>query len=239
VNTKTLAKQYHLLTAEERFRLIAAAGARGDTVEQDRLGKASPHVSFSTRDYTPWARAFDEIATITFMELLEDAAKYRDCHERWSNEVEMMKDEDEKEEEGDEEAADESEADLATPEADTDAPEERSNATRFLDLFLAQGFFLKTKADGWKLFCDRFGIPPFALWELYPGYERLKWNLEMTEDSEQRPGAAFLPEGMLRVLRTFHPDNKPAPTLDNLISPQKVADEFEEFYQQRVVWWGG
>jgi len=36
-DTKALARHYDNLTPEERFRLILAAGARGDKVEQDRL----------------------------------------------------------------------------------------------------------------------------------------------------------------------------------------------------------
>jgi hypothetical protein len=41
MNAKTLAKHYASLTAEERFRLIGAAGARGEKAEQDRLAAAA------------------------------------------------------------------------------------------------------------------------------------------------------------------------------------------------------
>ena len=45
MNASTVTKHYGLLTPEERFRLILAAGGRGDEAEQDRLvstGGASP-----------------------------------------------------------------------------------------------------------------------------------------------------------------------------------------------------
>jgi hypothetical protein len=37
IDTKTLARHYANLTPEERFRLILAAGSRGDEAERDRL----------------------------------------------------------------------------------------------------------------------------------------------------------------------------------------------------------
>jgi hypothetical protein len=57
----------------------------------------------------------------------------------------------------------------------TDEDEERSISTRMLNLYLAQGFILKTKIAGWKMFCERLSIPPFALWQILPGFERFQW----------------------------------------------------------------
>ncbi len=40
MNANAVARHYALLTPEERFQLILAAGARGDDAEQDRLIRA-------------------------------------------------------------------------------------------------------------------------------------------------------------------------------------------------------
>jgi hypothetical protein len=42
VNAKALAKHYDNLTAEERFRLILAAVARGERDEAERLMRVAP-----------------------------------------------------------------------------------------------------------------------------------------------------------------------------------------------------
>ena len=48
MNLNTLSKNYTSLTPEERFRLLLAAGARGDEAEHDRLTPDRPNVSIST-----------------------------------------------------------------------------------------------------------------------------------------------------------------------------------------------
>jgi hypothetical protein len=48
------------------------------------------------------------------------------------------------------------------------------------------------------MFCERLSVPPFALWDILPGFERLRRALDLLEDNEFRPGPAFQPEGMLR-----------------------------------------
>jgi hypothetical protein len=48
---------------------------------------------------------------------------------------------------------------------DDPVPGKTSAWMRCLDIALAAGFVLRAKADGWKLFCERLTVPPFALWE--------------------------------------------------------------------------
>ena len=38
---------------------------------------------------------------------------------------------------------------------------------------------LKTKVAGWKNFCERLSIPPFAVCELLPGYERFRRAVDL------------------------------------------------------------
>ena len=78
----TLVRHYDRLGAEERFRLILAAGARGDEAEQDHLGLAAPRIALTYSHHAPWAHAFDELATLVFVELLEEVARHQDACER-------------------------------------------------------------------------------------------------------------------------------------------------------------
>jgi hypothetical protein len=97
------------------------------------------------------------------------SGKHNDAFHHWCNVDETWTDE----EDDDETRADEGDDDDgvdATPGAafgdEASTPEgwdlEQSLATRYLDLYLAQGFMLKTKVAGWKIFCERLSIPRAA-----------------------------------------------------------------------------
>jgi hypothetical protein len=115
----------------------------------------------------------------------------------------------------------------------TDAGRKGDGVSEGLNLALARGYTLKTKAAGWELFCGRLDIPPFATWEMLPGFDRLRRALKLAES------AAFLPEGMLRwVNMQLRP--KGAPEATHLpFTAEAVADEAEAMYRERVRWWGG
>jgi hypothetical protein len=250
MNANAIAKNYACLTPEERFRLILAAGGRGDAAEQDRLRQAAPPITLSASDYSPWSRAFDELALAVFLEILEETAKHHDAFERWREAEEVGSRELDTEEGLDED--DQERGAVAAPdlEENPDEPvcadaspvakaEDRSLPTRTLDLYLAQGFVLKTKAAGWKRFCERLSVPPFVLWHILPGFERVQRALELLEDNEFRPGPAFEPEGMLRWLRKIRPKGQPKPSLADLMSPERAAEDLDTVFRQRVAWWGG
>src|SRR4051794_6382524 len=76
MNATVLARHYARLTPEERFRLILAAEARGDEVERGRLAVAGQRIALSMPDYAPFIHAFDEMALVVFIELLDLAASY-------------------------------------------------------------------------------------------------------------------------------------------------------------------
>jgi hypothetical protein len=124
MNSNGLAKHYEKLTPEERFRLIMAAGDRGDEAEGERLHNASKRITFSNVDYSPFAQALQDLATLVFLELLEEAAMYRDAFERWSN------------------------ANIPRISPATAKKRSQTRKDRAFDLFLAQGFLLRTKAAG-------------------------------------------------------------------------------------------
>jgi hypothetical protein len=71
-----------MLTPEERFWLILAAGTRRDDAEQERLKATASRVTYSTQDYAPYARAFEELALLIYIELLDMAAAYLDAFAR-------------------------------------------------------------------------------------------------------------------------------------------------------------
>jgi hypothetical protein len=138
---------------------------------------------------------------------------------------------DEDEEEG--ETGEKEEPDIV---ANADAVEkgdaERPIFQRYLDLALAAGFVLRTKAEGWKLFCKRLTIPSFALWEGLPGFDRLQRALNSSEKM------AFEAEGFLRWLNAIRPAGEPE-RLKVPLTAEGLADANEELFRERVDWWGG
>jgi hypothetical protein len=214
VNTNGLAKHYGALTVEERFRLIMAAIGRGDDAEKDRLAYAARRTLFSVADYGPLARAFGELALLTYIDLLARAADYLECLE-WTLDN-PPPDRDGNEAEGDTAEAGPPGTSGGRPEGGaasaggTDAGPERDadrapTGQRARDLALLSGYEVKAKFDGWNLFCERWNVPPYlATWELLPGFDRLQDALELAGEagvsrerfweclSGQRPAAGEL-----------------------------------------------
>jgi hypothetical protein len=212
----TLAKNYSLLTPEERYCLMLAASARGDETERDRLIQASGHITWSLRDYAPFANALTRLDMIVFLDLLEEAARYHDAFD----DLHRVEPDDEDEEESDGEVNEEElERDWALWE-------------RYFDLALASGYVLRAKAEGWKLFCEKLNIPPFLLWEMLPGFDRLQRALALAEK------AAFTSEGFLRWLNRVRPRGK-AELKEVPLTAEAVAHELEGAYRERVQWWDG
>jgi hypothetical protein len=220
-----LAKNYSLLTPEERFRLILNASGRGDEPEGARLVNAGGKITLSMPDHAPFAHAFNDLAFLTFIELVDEAARYQAAL-AFVDDVRDTFEADEAEEESDD-TADETDA-----EADEEDAIQEPICFRTLDIALAAGYMLRTKANGWKLFCERLNIPPFLVWEVHPGFDRLRVVLAMAEK------AAFVPEGFLRWLNRVRPKGEPELTAVPL-TVEGVADETEKAFRQRVQWWGG
>jgi hypothetical protein len=224
-----LAKNYSLLTPEERFRLILAASGRGDEAEGARLAHAGGKITLSMPDHAPYAHAFNDLAYLTFIELVDQAAHYQAAL-GFADDTEADAEEEEQEEESDD-AAEETD-----PQADEgpaqDDESEMPAWLRTLDIALAAGYVLRTKANGWKLFCERLNVPPFLLWEIHPGFDRLQRVLALAEK------AAFVPEGFLRWLNRIRPKGEPElPAVP--LTVEGVADETEKVFRWRVQWWGG
>lgn len=75
-STKSLAKNYARLTAEERFQLILAASSRGDLEERNRLANTGKWIEYSTVEHAPYAHAFDRISTGAYLDLLEEKEEF-------------------------------------------------------------------------------------------------------------------------------------------------------------------
>jgi hypothetical protein len=196
---------------------MLAASARGDEAERERLIRAGNEITWSVRDYSPYAHALDRLDMIMFLDLLEEAARYHDAFDQLHC-VEPDDDEDDEE-----------------PKAeinDKDLEREWAVWQRYFDLVLASGFILRAKANGWKLFCVKLSIPPFLFWEMLPGFERLQHALALTEK------AAFTPEGFLCWFNRVRPRGKPELTMVPLTA-ETVAQQLEEAYRKSVQLWGG
>jgi hypothetical protein len=248
MNTKAIAKNYACLTPEERFRLMLAADARGDEAEQQRLHHAGHRLTLSMSDHAPWAHALDELAAMVFLEILAETAKHQDAFRRWCDAEDVWNDEsgagpslDGREDEGvGGEDGERTQAETDYPGmASSNSDEAGSRPTRTWDLYLAQGFVLKTKLAGWKRFCERWSIPPFAVWQLLPGFERLQKAIPLLEDNAFRPAPAFRPEEMLHWLSQLRSEGEPEPSIEHLLSPERCADDLDQLFRQRVQWWGG
>ncbi len=168
MNLNAVAKQYGRLTPEERFRLILAASGRGDEAEKDRLATAAERITLSMQG--PFActsaQAYNELALMIFVGLLEDAARYNNAVVRAGHAADILGDDE------DDEAVDD--PDLTADAEPAVTTFDRSVLGRDWDVALVTGFVLRTKADGWRLFCKRLSVPPFLLWEGFPGLDRLQ-----------------------------------------------------------------
>ena len=241
MNAGDLSKHYGSLSPEERFKLILAAGARGDAAEQDRLINAGGQITLSVSDHTPYARAFDELATLFYIELLEEAARYLEYLDR-ADDHDLCGDGAEDEDAGPDPVGEDGQIEAAPAAPTTPAPAEgpaggespgkRSLGERYLRLALAAGYALRTKAAGWQQFCEALPVPPWALWSRYPGFDRLQRALVLAKH------AAFEPEGFLCWLNERRPPGQPKLTAVSLTA-EKIAGETAEAFRQRTRWWGG
>src|SRR5436305_2555325 len=82
MNTNGIARNYDTLTPQERFRLILAASGRGDEAERERLVNAGRRITLSLYDHSPHVCAFDDLARLVFIDLVEEAARYSDAWAR-------------------------------------------------------------------------------------------------------------------------------------------------------------
>ena len=103
---------------------------------------------------------------------------------------------------------------------------------RHLDIALANGYTLRTKEAGWRLFCERLGVPPFRLWKDFVGWDQLQRALKKTET------AAFKAEGMLAWLNSLRPEGEPQDTTLGL-TVEEYADSLSEGFPEMVKRYGG
>jgi hypothetical protein len=215
MNPKALTRNYALLNPEERFQLIMAAEGRGDDTEQHRLKGSGGPLALTTQEHTPFARAFDELSTLVFLSLQDEAEKYLHALARAS-------------------AATQERVRQESRDADQTGSRQSQGSLedRCYDLVLAAGYRLRTKTEGWQLFCQRRHLPPFALWENLPGFQRWYHTLQRTAE------IAFEPEGLLCWLNRVRPPGTPE-KVEVPLTAEGVADDLERMFQQSVRSWGG
>jgi hypothetical protein len=175
MNRDNLVKQYGKLTPDERFRLVNAACARGDSVERERLNNTATRIHFDIAEHGPYGHVFLELQFRTFIDLLADAALLLESSQTVQSALRELR--------------------VATRvrqqkkqmmpqryehESDTVDWPSWDRATRAVR---ATGFMLKVKNEGWKLFCERQNSLPTELWEQLnlPGLNRLARALALVD----------------------------------------------------------
>ena len=216
MNAKPLANHYSELTPEERFRLTLAAVARGDEVEKERLTRAGRDIALSMSECAPFANAFNELAFLTFMEIQEETARLNDSEERAADAIHLFGTT--KTEDG--------------IEATAGADGKRSAWGQCRELVGIAGWMLQTKANGWKLFCERWNVPPMLVWEALPGFERLQRFLARAEKS------AFRPARIVQWLNRDRAADKPEATEASILTAEKFANDLDATFQERSRRWG-
>jgi hypothetical protein len=105
---------------------------------------------------------------------------------------------------------------------------------RSTESMFAAGFMLKTLLDGWKLFCERRHVPPFAVWQILPGWDHLKRLVKRAER------LAFTRDEMLQYTNEIsRRKGKPELTDSDVISPEGLADSLETQFGTYVKRHGG
>lgn len=222
------------MTAGDVMKLLAA--------QLRRLDRAEVPTAEKTRLTGPLANSLltaiathvleEQIEALTFMELVEDAAKFTEALEvaQTDNDVAGVND-------GGEGVSGPTIEDGEPGHDSTERVQEDAEAEDFpvhwrrsLDLVLATGFILRTKAEGWKRFCERLSVPPLLLWEVFPGLPRL-WRALAAADI-----TAFTPEGFLRWVNHVRPKGEPEQVTLSF-SAETVADANEQAFQERAKWW--
>jgi hypothetical protein len=171
-------------------------------------------------DHSLYGHAFCDLAVFTFIELAEQAACYLDALTLLRGAPDLPADEDAEGEDGGAEGSG------GGPEAGAGGAKAPAR-WRHHDMILVFGFALRTKADGWKLFCERMSVPPFFLWEDYPGLDRLQRALTVAQT------AAFTPEGMLCWVNEVRPAGAPERTAVPL-SVEGVAHATAKMFREHA-----
>ncbi len=176
-------------------------------------------------DHSPYGHAFGELSTLVFIELVEEAADYLEAFHR-ANLLDDLHGDEKEDADPEARSVENAASSAAAPEGSL-LPGERA-----LDVALAAGYVLRTKAEGWKQFCERMSVPPFVLWREFPGLERLQRALTLAET------AAFTAEGFRRWRNRIRPNGE-AELTEAPLSVVGIAEATERMFRTRAAWWGG
>jgi hypothetical protein len=218
----TLTDQYDKLSAKERFRLIMAAMERGDETDLMAITKAAQNGNMLLSDHSPYCMAFMDLAPLVYIDLVEEAAEYR---ESWERARFFHDDEEQKPQK-------QSSKRSATGKSKRPNRNDRSPSERALHLALAAGCRLREKANGWKQFCAKLAVPSDTTWERYPGYARLMASVNKAQK------VAFTPNGYRRWLNGMRPVGAPKIETQPLTA-KGIAREIEKNYLQLLRKWKG
>ena len=233
-----IAKSYSLLTPEERFRLILAAGGRGDDIERDRLARSGKRVSVSVPNHLSYSHAFVELELLTYIEVSEDASAYIDALDRFNDylarsdagrPIEDVSEVDAPGEQAEESDSQDDGPDVSALAYTADSP----TGKRFLALAKAAGYVLQAKVDGWKLFCDELNASPFSTWQEFPGFDRLMSRLAHAKEN------AFELNEFQCWMNALRRRSGTCELTAVPLTANGVAGATEKAFRERVRWWSG
>jgi hypothetical protein len=246
MNANTVTRQYSKLTPKERFRLIAAAVARNDEVERDRLAAAGEVITLTMRDHVPLQEAFYHMERSYSIAMHAAATAYLLASHRLDD-ADLLDGAYEAEPEDDvawveEEDKGGGDAAGAGYAGGVWAEEDPHRELTWLEWLHGQarekGYMLKMNAEGWKLFCGRIGIPPsLDAWEGLPGFHDVQLALRLLEK-----GAFPRPFSLDEVRQWRGRDRDPGEpevTEAEVGTAELLADELEKIFRDNVVSWGG
>jgi hypothetical protein len=219
MNLKALTKNYDKLTADERFALISQALARDDQAEADCLASAAPRLSFSVPHTYFHADAFSYVVFVAILELLDAAAFFDNALEHVAYDDETG--------DGPNVLPDDDNTEQGDGAADVNA---KPLWVQNYRIALAAGYLLKARFAGWQLWCKRRHLPPFAVWEVLPGYQRLMQTIELTRESEHR-ALAFTPTGMLSWMNEIARERGEPELIELPCTVERLADGYENLFQ--------
>jgi hypothetical protein len=145
MNTDGLARHYGSLTRWERLPLMAAAWARGDAVEFDRLARSAPRSKARIADFVGLFLELCDLAKEYVLKQLDTAVVY------W-----RLKDY------------------LDQQPVGGGRRRGRSQAKEHRRTLRLLAFFCVLRADGWKLFCEGLLIDPDVPPRKLPGYKAVQ-----------------------------------------------------------------
>ena len=94
------------------------------------------------------------------------------------------------------------------------------------DNVMLQGYIFQTNLVGWRKFCAELNLEPEYLWEGRPGLQRIKRAnvVSGTGPGQGLPGAAFVEEGVARLVIQYGLGDREAEVDDDAVKEVRIVN---------------